>query len=124
MILLAGGLAAEKHCPGIDSGDSLMIDGFIVGGDIHHAVDYAMYVTGGDSDEAGLYVGWLRHRTSALLSSPSVWAGVGAIAAALLEHERLTLAQAGDAWRRGVHEYIERAQAQRGVTSPFGTSRD
>jgi hypothetical protein len=60
----------------------------------------------GSISEAEAYIEWLLVRARAQIAQPHTWAGIQAIAAALLEKQRLTYLEAADLWREGISRHF------------------
>src|SRR5438128_1711368 len=76
---LAGELADNLHCGRVNT-DAV----YFYGHDMHTAVDLALRFVN-EGDELEQYLGWLRARTKTLLQRDITWAGLEALAAALLQ---------------------------------------
>ncbi|MBA2625825.1 MAG: hypothetical protein H0U89_09495 [Acidimicrobiia bacterium] len=57
--------------------------------DLDRGFDCTLYITQGDTEEAGAYLEWLRFRTLRLMREPLLWPQVEGVAAALRERREL-----------------------------------
>jgi hypothetical protein len=87
LVLLAGEAADARYC-----GSRWRAGHRRAGACGDHALvmKYALHLSGGDAEEAAAHVAWLGQRARALIDDDANWAGVQALAAALLEKGRLS----------------------------------
>ncbi|HTR71680.1 MAG TPA: hypothetical protein VMH41_15795, partial [Mycobacteriales bacterium] len=115
MIKLAGGLAETQWCERV-KGRRLagctpeqVAQGAVR--DQERALDLALLVTNGSSDEAAAFLEWLRLRTDRELKDPITWGGVQHLADALAEHPTLSYRRAQGYIFDGFDRALRRSRA-------------
>ena len=97
-MMMYGGLVAEKHFTG-------RYNWIGAGADRSRAADLLASSLSGDLKEWGAYINWIMEHTRVHLNFPRNWAGVEALATALLQKGQLNGRQAKTVIKAGVDEW-------------------